>query len=111
MIFKKQQFQCIGCGKTVTAKVSVNPAQATDPIAPPPGWFRIDVTAQHPLTGGIGSMVCFACGEACAERTARGEGVGQGYIERFKGIFAPVLTASEAPPMVADGPEEQTAGT
>ena len=88
-IFKKQQFKCIGCGKTVTAKVTVSPEQATDPIAPPPGWFRLDITAQHPDTGGIGTLVTFACKEQCAGLVVNGEGVGKAYIDRFKAAFAP----------------------
>lgn len=108
-IFKKQRFKCIGCGKSALAKVTVKPEQAPDPIAPPPGWFRIDLVAQHPETGGIGSLVSFTCTEACAEEVATGGGVGKVYIDRFKAAFAPMLTASE-PPMGPDGPNEQGAG-
>lgn len=114
-IFKKQHFRCAGCDKTMLAKVTVEPAQAGDPIAPPPGWFRIDVTAQHPDTGAIGSLVLFTCTEACAQKAAKGEGPGQAQVRRFKDAFAPVAPApasltprEQGPAMGPDGPDEQT---
>lgn len=108
-IFRQMQFRCAGCDKTVRAKVTVPAERAGEPMAPPPGWFRIDVTAQHPDTGAIGSLVLFACTMKCAQNVERGLGPGQDMVTRFKNAFAPVsLTAREAPAMGADGPDEQT---
>jgi hypothetical protein len=108
-IFRQTQFRCAGCDKTVRAKVTVTPERAGEPLAPPPGWFRVDVTAQHPDTGAIGSLLLFTCTEGCAKKVAKGEGPGQAQMARFKAAFAPTLTPREpGPAMGPDGPDEQT---
>lgn len=97
-VFRKMQFRCAGCDKAMTAKATVPEEAASAPMAPPPGWFQIDVTAQHPAVGAIGTIVLFTCSQPCAERLTRGEGPGQAMIERFKTAFlteAPVVPTSD----------------
>lgn len=108
-IFRQQQFRCAGCGATKRAKLTVEPHAAHDPIAPPPGWFRVDATAQHPDVGAIGTITLFACTEACANRAAAGEGPGQVYLTRFKEAFAPGGTVSGIAPMPTEAPLEAAA--
>ena len=88
-VFRKMQFRCVGCGAGKLAKLTVQPRQAADPIAPPPGWLRVDLTAQHPDIGAIGTLTLFACSQACADTVAAGAGVGKPYIDGFRAAFAP----------------------
>lgn len=108
-IFRKQQFKCAGCGKTVVAKITVPVEKATLPVAPPPDWGGYDIIAQHPDTGGIGSLTVFTCGPTCFAAVQADGGVGKGYIDSFKATFAPGAPTTTVAPAAAGEPPAETA--
>jgi hypothetical protein len=87
-IFKQQRFTCGGCGQVRTAKGTVKPEQAQDPLGPPPGWSFANVTAQHPVFGAIGSLTVFFCAPPCGEQIEKGEGASATLIAEFQRAFA-----------------------
>jgi hypothetical protein len=105
-IFRKQPFMCGGCGKTVTAKITVPPSKARDPLAPPPGWGDATLTAQHPVFGALAVLVVYACTEECAGKMALGEGPGMALIAKFQTAFAEQATHEVAPVETPVEPEK-----
>lgn len=87
-IFRQQKFTCAGCGRSKTAKITVDPEAAKDPIAPPPEWHNISLTSQDPNFGGIASVVLFTCSEACAATVESGKGAAASFLQTFKAFCA-----------------------
>lgn len=92
-IFKKQRFECAGCGRSLTGKSTVEPKTARAPMSPPAGWFTVDFDAQHKETGAIAVLRVFACSEQCAltarEHASKSEGAGtvDVMVRKFTAIF------------------------
>ena len=85
---RQQRFQCGGCGRASTLKITVDPEEAKSALLPPPGWFDVSLSGQDPTFGAVATVSVFVCSDTCANAVAQGQGTAVPMLTNFKAFLA-----------------------